>query len=320
MLNCVEFLNRNCSRSVNNFSNIFNNKKKYKRFNYGFKYLCEDEAERFYSVIKKFTTENIEQISLSCTSTPTNNVNTKTTTNDSSVSATPDDDHHKNQIKCLLMPRSAKNTQNKKQHHFDDQHVTSTPMGVSIFSSRTHQQQQHQQQQNHQQRSRKISLGILSTNSGIKSSDSVSSAGTIFSSGEFSSGSRRALSHFTGQRIEKSTISCPFRCSCTDLHLTPSQQSQTKSPLINKKATFITPVSTTKLNDGTTDINSLPVVNLNSNNISTKTTSNTDGKDQQIKSNVSIVCSTSKTIGKTTLDPETNKAHTFSVATNLIQV
>ena len=231
------------------------------------------------------------------------------------MSANGDDEQHTQKIKCLLVPRSAvsralKKKDNEKQqnNHQFDTHVTSTPMGVSLFSSSRQQQQQQKQKQ--QTRSRKFSLGKMSSGSGsggggIKNSDSVSTAGTIFSSGEFSSNSRRALSHYSKQRIQKSEISCPFRCSCTDLHLTPTSST---TP-IKKITTFVTPDSGVQNSNET---NNLPTISLNVNNNAI------ENKDQQLNSNVTIVSSSSKTIGKT-VDAETTTTHTFT-ATNLIQV
>ena len=232
------------------------------------------------------------------------------------MSANGDDEQHTQKIKCLLVPRSAvsralKKKDNEKQqnNHQFDTHVTSTPMGVSLFSSSRQQQQQQKQKQ--QTRSRKFSLGKMSSGSGsggggIKNSDSVSTAGTIFSSGEFSSNSRRALSHYSKQRIQKSEISCPFRCSCTDLHLTPTS---TTTPL-KKLTTFVTSDLGVQNSNET---NNLPTISLNVNNNNTN-----ENKEQQINSNVTVVSSSSKTIGKK-VDAETTTTHTFT-ATNLIQV
>jgi hypothetical protein len=140
------------------------------RFNYGFKFLCEDEAERFLSVVKKYSTENVE-ITL--------NTNT------------PDQ----------VDSRSAKKETDSKKFQ------TSTPIGVSIFAKK------------------KSPAG----KSDIKAIDSVSSETISSSNGSqaspvtppYTPSSRRSTSTYSERqrKIDKSEISCPFRCSCTDLHL-----------------------------------------------------------------------------------------------------
>jgi hypothetical protein len=144
-------------------------------------------------------------------------------------------------------------------------------------------------------RSRKFSVG---RSVGIKPSDSVSSStGTIFSSGsctknDFTPNLHRTASAQTERRkkIEKSEISCPFRCSCNDLHLNPLVTGQNDEPLNNISKNLLTKANTNKNAE------------TNSNN------------KEQIKSNITVV-SSSKTIGKTTVETTTT-----SSATNLVQV
>ena len=144
-----------------------------KRFNYGFKFLCEDEADRFFSVIMKYSSEIIDL-----------------------------------PVKTLDSDKS----------RMDAAYITPAN---SLFSRRSRRNSAHP------------SFSNLANTNGITTSTSASSAVSAYSSAKGNSvnsygsilnsnksSSRTAYSSERKRKIEKSDISCPFRCSCTDLHVT----------------------------------------------------------------------------------------------------
>jgi hypothetical protein len=166
------------------------------RFNFGFKFICEDEAERFFNVVKKFQSE-----------TANDNVYVNTSTQ-----ALQQQQQQSQQTGLQLNDILSMATMN------------ATPPLINTRKSRK------------LQTASSIS-SITSTNSStIKTSTTPKLAQKL-----------RNLSHSSDRvlrKIEKSDISCPFRCSFTDLHI-ESEKPPQSAPLQRTSSVNSPIVSTT---------------------------------------------------------------------------
>jgi hypothetical protein len=181
-----------------------------KRFNYGFKFLCEDEAEQFANVISKFSSQDKESQDIVCdekTSLPsssnsnenkmTSSVSTKTSARYSMISN--------------FSIETRKSRRNKSATPFDPFN-NSVPKNIVSYG---------------------FSHSTTSSTPGVK----ACSDNEFTSLNEDGKSRKTAFSCDRRRKIEKSSISCPFTCSVNDLNISPTNNAETDSnnnQLVNK--------------------------------------------------------------------------------------
>ncbi len=174
----------------------------FKRFNYGFRFICEDEAERFFSVINKFSTcteaSAYQQTSGSFVKSILNSSRSQPC-----VSATP--------LGSIATAAAAV--------------ATVTVMANSNHSSSTN-------------TLTNWSSSGSTTGSTIKAVAKFVCSPDSSSSNDTPRRSRKPTHSIERKRkIDKRDISCPFRCSCSDLHLQKAEASNDLNPDAEKLLT-----------------------------------------------------------------------------------
>jgi hypothetical protein len=190
--NCCELLGGNLF--LGHMPKLF-----FKRFNFGFKFICEDEADRFFKVVGKYT--------------PYHNPSADY------VNASPCNVKPSSQMNDLLLLTA-------------DTGNASTPVGNHVADAATGPptQQRQSRKSNSVTRTDSIISSLTSLNSStIKPSLAAHTTPKTPRSSHvprprtpsiLTSFKHRAFSSDRKKKIEKIDISCPFRCSTNDLHLT----------------------------------------------------------------------------------------------------